>query len=64
MVMDQALHFELRFQLTLRHDGPEPAWRAELATESPQPQLQFDSLDELIRFLVRLDLHPQQRGIR
>ena len=62
--MDHALHFELRFQLTLRHDGPEPSWRAELATEPQQPQLQFDSLDELIRFLVRLDLHPRQRGIR
>lgn len=64
MVMDQALHFEVRFQLTLRHDGPEPAWRAELAAEPSLPRLQFNSLDELIRFLVRLDLHPPQRGIR
>lgn len=64
MVMDQALHFELRFQLTLRHDGPEPSWRAELTTQPPQPQLRFDSLDELIRYLVRLDLHTPPRGIR
>lgn len=64
MVMDQALHLKLHFQLTLRHDGTEPAWRAELAAESSQPRLQFNSLDELIRFLVRLDLQPPQRGIR
>lgn len=64
MVMDQALHFELHFQLTLRHDGPEPSWRAELTAESSKPRLQFSSLDELIRYLVRLDLHTSPRGIR
>jgi len=64
MVMDQALHFELRFQLTLRHDGPGPSWRAELTAAPSNPRLHFNSLDELIRYLARLDSHTPLRGIR
>ena len=60
-----ALRLELRFELTLRHDGPETAWHAELAGAPTGPRLHFESLPELMRSLARLDLHvPPARGIR
>jgi hypothetical protein len=63
--LQEALRRDLRFELTLRHDGPETAWHAELAASPTGPRLHFESLPELMRYLARLDLHvPPARGIR
>jgi len=61
----EALHFALRVALTLRSDGLQPAWQADLVGPTPGERLHFDSLPALIRYLARLETHlPPLRGIR
>jgi hypothetical protein len=60
-----ALRVDLRFELTLTREGPAPSWHACLAGALPGERLRFESLPELIRYLMRLDLQsPPPRGIR
>ena len=60
-----SLHLDLRFELTLTHEGPAPSWHADLAGPRTDDRLRLESLSELIRYLARLDLHvPPPRGIR
>ena len=61
----QELSLEIRFRLTLRRDGPQPAWQADLSGAASAPPMHFDSLPDLIRYLARLELQPvPPSGIR
>jgi hypothetical protein len=59
------LKLDLHFELHLCPGGPQPVWHARLAGDTPERQLHFESMGELIRYLARLDLQPPPpRGIR
>ena len=56
---------ELRFELRLRSNGPQPTWQADLTGPASTAPMHFDSLPDLIRYLARLELQPvPPSGIR
>ncbi len=60
-----ALHFDLHVALTLRPEGLQPTWQADLLGTSPGESLHFESMPALIHYLASLQCKgPPSCGIR